>query len=269
MGSRAYACEREDSDFDIYGFAIPPREDLFPHLRGEIIDFSRPKNRFGQWEELHLTHPDTGMEYGFTVYSITKYFRLVMDGNPNMVDSLWTADNCVLHTSKIGQLVRDNRKMFLSKKCYHTFKGYSFAQIKKLQLKTPLDGSKRDEDVKAHGYDTKYAYHLYRLISECEQILQEGSVDLQRDNELYKAVRRGEKTQEEVLSYFAGKEKYLEQLYEKSTIPYSADEDKIRDLLVQCLEIHYKDGLKDAITIPNAAESALREIAEICAKTLK
>jgi hypothetical protein len=35
MGSNAYAVTSDNSDWDIYGFCIPPKDDVFPHLRGE------------------------------------------------------------------------------------------------------------------------------------------------------------------------------------------------------------------------------------------
>lgn len=43
MGSHAYGCEREDSDIDVYGFCVPPKNVIFPHLDGEIIGFGRQK----------------------------------------------------------------------------------------------------------------------------------------------------------------------------------------------------------------------------------
>jgi hypothetical protein len=39
MGSTAYGVSTDNSDQDIYGFCIPPKEDVFPHLRGEIMGF--------------------------------------------------------------------------------------------------------------------------------------------------------------------------------------------------------------------------------------
>ena len=44
MGSTAYGISTEGSDWDIYGFAIPPRDNIFPHLQGEI-PVLRPANR--------------------------------------------------------------------------------------------------------------------------------------------------------------------------------------------------------------------------------
>ena len=53
MGSNAYGVSTDSSDFDIYGFAIPPRDQLFPHLAGEIAGFGKPRPRF---ECFHVAH---------------------------------------------------------------------------------------------------------------------------------------------------------------------------------------------------------------------
>ena len=34
MGSVAYGVSSDSSDVDVYGWAIPPKDDPFPHLRG-------------------------------------------------------------------------------------------------------------------------------------------------------------------------------------------------------------------------------------------
>ena len=39
MGSMAYGVSSDSSDMDVYGFAIPAKDDVFPHLRGEIPGF--------------------------------------------------------------------------------------------------------------------------------------------------------------------------------------------------------------------------------------
>ena len=36
MGSRAYGSATEDSDYDFYGFVVPPKEIVFPYLAGDI-----------------------------------------------------------------------------------------------------------------------------------------------------------------------------------------------------------------------------------------
>lgn len=37
MGSVAYGVTSDNSDMDVYGFSIPPKEIIFPHLTGEIF----------------------------------------------------------------------------------------------------------------------------------------------------------------------------------------------------------------------------------------
>ncbi len=59
--------------------------------------------------------------------------------------------------------------------------------------------------VSKHGYNTKKAYHCVRLMSEVEMILEEGDLDLQRNREQLKSIRRGEWTEQEVIDYFSRK----------------------------------------------------------------
>src|SRR5262249_23542940 len=97
MGSEAYGVSSGDSDKDVYGFCIPPKSYLFPHLAGEIEGFGRQKKRFEQYQQHHIEDKESGKVYDLSIYSIAKYFQLCMENNPNMIDSLYTPDFCVLH----------------------------------------------------------------------------------------------------------------------------------------------------------------------------
>ena len=238
-GSVAYGCSSDTSDNDIYGFCIPPKDIIFPHLSGEIMGFGTESPRFWQWQEHHIEDKETRKSYDFSIYSIVKFFQLCMDNNPNMLDCLFTPINCVLHISAVGNIVRDNRKAFLHKGCWHKFKGYAYSQLHKMSIKSPEKGSNRSKTIEKYGYDVKFAYHVVRLIDEVEQILETGDMDIQRAKEVLKAIRRGEWSQQKIIDYFEHKEKHLEELYEKSKLPYAADEAKIKEILLNCLENHY------------------------------
>lgn len=134
MGSQAYGIATSESDFDIYGFCIPPLADIFPHLRGEIPGFGRQINRFEQYQEQGLETDKRS--YDLSIYSIVRYFHLVMENNPNMVDSLFTPANCVLHITHVGQMVRDNRELFLHKGYFHKARGYAYSSLCKTTAKT-------------------------------------------------------------------------------------------------------------------------------------
>jgi len=237
MGSDAYGVSSGSSDLDVYGFCLPPKELIFPHVGGEIQGFGKQIKRFNEWEQHHVIHSEK--EYDFVVYSIVKYFQLCMENNPNMIDSLFTPRRCVIHSTAIGEHVRTNRKMFLHKGAWHKFKGFAYSQMHKIKNKVNSTNPKRAETIEKYGYDVKFAYHLVRLLNEVEQILVEHDLDLERNREQLKAIRRGEWKLEEIENYFHDKEHALEATYSSSTLQHSPDENKIKNLLLECLEMHY------------------------------
>lgn len=259
MGSVAYGVSSDTSDMDVYGFCIPPKEDVFPHLRGEIMGFGRQKQRFEQYQEHHIMDADAQQEYDFSIYNIVKYFHLCMENNPNMIDSLFTPRRCVLHSTEIGEMVRDERRIFLHKGAWHKFKGYAYAQMKKIGAGRNRSNEKRQADIDRVGYDTKFAYHLVRLMCEVEQIMIEGDLDLERNREQLKAIRRGEWSLEQVEEWFASKEKSLEEVYASSILRHSPDESAIYNLLYKCLEQHY-GSMEGVVRALPPAEKLLAEM---------
>lgn len=261
MGSVAYGVASDTSDVDVYGWAIPPKDELFPHLRGELLGFGTPRPRFEQFQEHHVEDHDAlarrGRTYDLTIYGIVKFFNLAMENNPNVIDSLFTPASCVLHSTRVGNLVREQRHRFLHKGAWPKFKGYAYSQLHKIAIKQPQ--GKRAELVERHGYDVKFAYHVVRLLTEVEMILVEQDIDLQRNNEQLKAIRRGEWTEERLRQWCAEKESHLERAYSESTLRSTPDEPKIRALLLNCLEEHY-GSLEGCIVNPDRAVDALRNI---------
>ena len=262
MGSQAYGVSIDDSDLDVYGFCIPPKDLVFPHLAGEIPGFGRQIQRFDQFQEHHVKDPNKEVEYDFTIYSIVKYFQLCMENNPNMIDSLFTPRNCVIHSTAVSELVRENRRMFLHKGAWHKFKGYAYAQMAKIRTKTNANNEKRAASIAKHGYDLKFAYHIVRLLNEAEQIMVEGDLDLQRNREQLKEIRRGEWTIEQVETYFENKERALELTYANSQLPHSPDEAAVKTLLINCMEQHYGD-LSTAVSRNVNVDSMVREIRSV------
>lgn len=200
---------------------------------------------------------ENNKNYDFSVYNIVKYFQLLMENNPNIIDSIFTPTECVIHSTKVANMVRENRKMFLHKGCWHKFKGYAFSQLHKMKSKDP-QGKRKDLRDK-FGFDVKFGLHVVRLLGEVEQILSEGDIDLRRNSEQLKAIRRGDVSEEEIRQFFTLKEIDLEKLYNESKLPYGPDEAKVKNLLLQCLEEHY-GSLDNCIVNEDAAMIALREI---------
>ena len=191
MGSQAYGVSNDDSDLDVYGVCMPPKELVFPHLAGEIPGFGRQIQRFDIWQEHHIKDPGGKVEYDFAVYSIVKFFQLCMDNNPNMLDSLFVPRNCLIHSTQVAERIREQRKLFLHKGSWHKFKGYAYAQASKIRNKVNSSNPKRSAQIEEFGYDLKFAYHCVRLMNEVEQIMVEGDLDLQRNREQLKSIQIG------------------------------------------------------------------------------
>lgn len=237
-GSQAYGTNEEGkSDYDIIGVCMPPKEIIFPHLAGEIYGFDTKVARFESFENIGAVLEKK--EYDLKIYNIVKFFRMAADCNPFILEALFVPANLILHSTKLGQLIRENRKLFLSKKCWHTLKGYAYSMLHK-SLHKKYENSKRKKEVDAFGFSTKSAYHVVRLMSEAEQILTTGDLNLQANREQLKSIRRGEWSIEQIKDFFETKEKVLEDLYINSkTIPDRIQEKEIKELLLKCIEEHY------------------------------
>lgn len=311
MGSYAYGVSGDTSDCDVYGYVIPPKEMIFPHLKGEIVGFGKQTEHFNVWQEHHVIDKETSKEYDFSIYSIIKFFQLCMENNPNMIDSLFVPQRCVLHCTSAAQIVRDNRKLFLHKGSFHKCKGYAYSQLHKARTKHNIakeifeheekykiphtisleeiielsskkhkgitqkyvknmkllfeNGHKRAQQVREHGADYKFLYHVVRLLNEAEQILIEGDITLDRSREQLKSIRKGEWSFEQIVEYFEKKEKELESLYTTSTLQYTYDEDIIKNLLLNVLEQHY-GSLKNIIEKPNTVDTIISDLENILVK---
>ena len=117
-GSHAYGLSTPNSDIDTRGvFMLPRRE----YLRVSAIP-----------EQVSDTKQDT------TYYELRRYLELAADCNPNIIELLWTDEADIRLCKPAMREVLNRRELFISKKAYHTFSGYAFAQIKKARGQNKL-----------------------------------------------------------------------------------------------------------------------------------
>ena len=76
-GSESYGVSSGNSDRDICGITIPPKVDVFPHLRGEIQGFGKQINRFEVFQEHHISTDE--YNYDVAIYSIIKNKSIITD----------------------------------------------------------------------------------------------------------------------------------------------------------------------------------------------
>lgn len=131
MGSVAYGVSSDNSDVDIYGVCIPPRDYIFPP--NYIDGFDNKDLNFHQWQCHHVKDPSAnggkGCSYDFSIYNIVNYFKLVSENNPNTLDSLFVRREHIIHITKSWENVRESRKIFLHKGVVHRMRGYAYNQL--------------------------------------------------------------------------------------------------------------------------------------------
>ncbi len=88
-------------------------------------------------------------------------------------------------------------------------------------------------------------------------------MDIERNREQLKEIRRGSWKVSEIKEYFNDKERSLEELYIKSDLPYKPQNEKIRKLLFECLSIHFNEDIKPDV---NRMEDFIIDLNEVISK---
>jgi hypothetical protein len=100
-------------DIDLMGVYVAPIEHYFGFGRKEVYE----------------SFVD---EYDIVSYELRKFLGLLLNNNPNVLSMLWLEPESILVTSPTWEYLVDERYVFASKKAYHSFSGYAYAQLKKM-----------------------------------------------------------------------------------------------------------------------------------------
>lgn len=224
-GSFLYGIETETSDHDFHGVFVPPKEYVLGLQKCEQVVI----------DELDKN----GNKIDYTVYTLIKYIHLAIQNNPNIISMLYTPEKHIIECNKYGKMLIDNRHLFLSKKAYHTFKGYAHAQKRKILMKEPI--GKRLALVEKFGYDVKFASHLIRLLYEALDILTMNELTYPSPyRRVIKAIKLGEWPLEKVLAEAERLEALVDEAYVKSTLQHKANTAEIEKLQISMLEEYWK-----------------------------
>jgi predicted nucleotidyltransferase len=140
-------------------------------------------------------------EWDIVQYELRKFVSLLLKSNPNVLMMLWLPEKYYLHKDKYGEMLIQNRDIFVSRHAYHSFSGYAYGQFKRM-TNFRFDGymgAKRKALVEKYGYDTKNAAHLIRLLKMGIEFLTEGNLFVEReDAPQLISIKNGEWTLEQV-----------------------------------------------------------------------
>lgn len=94
-----------------------------------------------------------------------------------------------------------------------------------------------------YGYDTKHALHLYRLLTEGEELLTNHTITLPRpDVELLMDIRNGRYSYDQLMEMIGDVDLKFDKLYQESTLPKSPDINKLDNLCVNIVETWLRES---------------------------
>jgi uncharacterized protein len=219
-GTKIAPVEGGIDDTDYMGVVIPPE----CHVLG-----------LHAWEHWVYSPDEKGLDV--VVYSLRKYIGLLLKGNPNVMGSLWLRPEFYTMRTPALDAILAERTAFSSQQAYSSFIGYAHSQLKRMThvaFKGYM-GKKRKQLVEQHGFDTKNAAHLIRLLRMGIEFLETGEVNVyrERDREELMEIKRGgwglARVQGAADDLFADARRALA----KSPLPMKPDEERAEALLVR------------------------------------
>lgn len=122
-GSIAYGTNIQGSDIDLRGIVKNTKTDMLGLSSIGI-------NKVEQFEDF---------ENDTVIYKLNKIYKLFLNCNPNAIELLYTLPEHRI-VNDIGQLLIDNRDIFLSQLIYKSFNGFAISQLHRLHEALNEDG---------------------------------------------------------------------------------------------------------------------------------
>lgn len=212
-GIHGVAMEGTD-DRDEMGICIEPLEYVIglKHFE-QYIQRDRPEGVRSEPGDLDLT-----------IYSLRKYVRLALKGNPSILVLLHHPSPTV--QTHYGEELQDNYWRFNSKHAIRAFLGYMTQQRQRLVGERGQRNVNRPELVEKYGYDTKYAMHMIRLGLQGNELAETGKLSLpmrSTDVDYLLQIRKGEISLDRVLTTAGELEAMLELQLHTDIFPDDSD----------------------------------------------
>lgn len=164
----------------------------------------------------------------FQAHELKKFCSLLMKGNPAIVECLFTDR---MHTYSPEWIsLKENSDKFLTKRCVQQYIGYARGQLHRLKAKTYLHTT-------GGKYNTKWAYHMIRLLYDATRIVEGGEPLVWKEfgsdeRDLLMSIRNGEVAQEVVEDISNRIVKKLDEKLLTSTLPEDGDIDWLNEWML-------------------------------------
>jgi predicted nucleotidyltransferase len=223
MGSRAFGLATDASDTDRRGVYVAPTE-LFWRFDKPPTHVTGPRDEEFSWE-------------------LERFCSLALRANPNLLECLHSP--LVEYADPTGRELLDLRGAFLSRQADATFRGYAAQQLSRLEA-----------DIRDRGEPRwKHAMHLLRLLLSCRDLLRTGqlTVDVGDQRERLLAVRRGERSWDEVRAWMRTLHEEVDTAAARTPLPAEPDRSRVEDFLVRVRRASVSGAVRPAVpAVPGA-----------------
>lgn len=210
-------------DKDAIGICVPP------------IDHYFGLHQFGSRGTLEIKDDP----WDIVVYEARKAIRLLAKGNPNILSMLWLPSKLYIDIQPAGQRLIDGRDLFATRSTFYPFMGYARSNLGKMTRGAfkGYMGEKRKALVEQHGYDTKNAAHLIRILRMGIEFLNDGFLQVERpDAAELLAIKHGEWSLEKVKAEAERLFIRAESAHDASRLPDKPDRGAINALAADVIE---------------------------------
>lgn len=221
-------------DRDEMGVCVEPRR----YVLG-FGEFEHWVYRSAAEREGHQGARSQAGDLDLTIYSLRKWTRLALQGNPTVLLLLYLPEDAIVSCTATGRELQRLAPSFASKRAGGRFLGYLEAQRQRLAGERGQRDVNRTELVEKFGYDTKYAMHMLRLGYQGVEFLERGCLSLPMREPVRSHlmdVRNGRSSAAEVLEECKVLEARITALLQSSSLPPEPDWETVERFVMDAYE---------------------------------
>jgi predicted nucleotidyltransferase len=228
---------------NLHGLSLPGKDDQDEvGICVEDIDAAVGFSEFEQYiyrtaaeREGRHDAPSQHGDLDLTIFSLRKFLRLAMQGNPQILQCLFVPSELCIRRDSIGAELQRMAPLIVSRQAGNRYLGYLEAQRQRLLGERGQKKVNRPELEAQFGFDTKYAMHILRLGFQGVELMTTGKLTLpmaEADRAFAYATRLGQVPLQDVLTRAGELERQIKDLLLDAPIPAAPARDELQVWMV-------------------------------------
>jgi predicted nucleotidyltransferase len=192
--------------------------------------------------------PSQHGDLDLTIFSLRKFLRLAMQGNPQILQCLFVPQSLCIHCDAVGAHLQELAPLIVSRHAGARYLGYLEAQRQRLLGERGQKKVNRPELEAKYGFDTKYAMHILRLGFQGVELMSTGKLTLpmaEKDRAFVFATRLGEVPLQDVLTRAGELERQIKDLLDDAPVSAEPARDELESWM---LSVYFNKWKARAVT---------------------